>query len=101
MASWNVLECPLWESQDAADAPSSPAFLLVEDQHLFLHLRWGAAGIVVRPTGSIHKACLALLPIASNPLTDGVAGNGEPSGGLPEAAALIVGVDDLVEAAYG
>jgi len=70
------------------DAPSAPAFLLVEGQHLFLHLRWGAARAVVGTARSIHQACFTLLPIAFHPLADGVAGDGEPSGGLPEAAAL-------------
>ena len=45
--------------------------------------------------GSTHKACFSLLPIASNPLTDGVAGDGGPPGRFPEAATLLPSVDDL------
>jgi len=77
------------------DAPPAPTSLLAQGKHLLLHLRWGTTGAVAGTAGSLHKACFALLPIASNPLTDGVAGDGEPSGSLPEAAALIVGVDDF------
>jgi len=95
MASWNVLECPLWESQDAADVPSSPAFLLVEDQHLFLHLRWGAAGIVVRPTGSIHQACFVLSKEAPNPLPHRIAGDVKSSGRFPVATTVMEAPHDL------
>jgi len=96
----DVSHCPFWEAQRVGDAPPAPAVLFSERKHCLLHLLWGLAGRALGTAGSIHKACFALLTIASNPLTDGVAGDGEPSGGLPEAAALIVGVDDLEAKAH-
>jgi len=55
------------------------------------YLRWDAAGAVVGTAGSVHKACFPFGEMAFHPLTDGVAGDGEPSGGLPEAATLFQG----------
>ena len=80
--------------------PPAPTPLLAQGKHLLLHLQWGAAGAVVRTAGTIHKACFALLPIASHPLADGVAGAGEPPGRFPEAAALLPGVDDIEAKAH-
>ena len=44
---------------------------------------------------SIHKAGFPFGKIASHPLADGIAGDGELPGCLPEAATLLPGLDDL------
>jgi len=70
------------------DASPAPAVLFSECKHCLLHLLWGLAGRALGTARSIHKACFPFGEMAFHPLADGVAGDGEPSGGLPETAAL-------------
>jgi len=44
---------------------------------------------------SIHQACFPLSKEAPDPLPHRIAGDGKSSGCFPDAAALIVGVDDF------